>query len=266
MDAVIKLRAADGAEWWEVPILYEDAELFALCKPARLLTSPDRYDPARPNLMKLLHADITRGARWVRERGLSYLANVHRLDFETSGVILLARSKPGLIALANQFGNQRAEKVYVALVHGSGQPDAFQVQARLGPHPKRPGLVRVDEKNGKPALTDFSVRERFTRCAFIECRPRTGRTHQIRVHLQKTGFPIVGDALYGGRPLLLSQLKPDYRLKPNKTEKPLLDRVALHAESLTVVHPSEGRAVTIQAPLAKDLRVATRYLRQFSPG
>jgi 23S rRNA-/tRNA-specific pseudouridylate synthase len=97
----------------------------------------------------------------------------------------------------------------------------------------------------------------------LNCFPTTGRTHQIRVHLQHTGLPIVGDSPYGGSPLWLSRLKPDYRLKPGRTERPLLSRVALHAERLTLAHPVTGETITFTAPWPKDLQVAVKYLRQF---
>jgi len=265
MDPVIKLRFPDGSTQWEIPVLHEDDQLLALLKPARLLTSPDRYDPLRPNLMRLLHYDIARGAAWVRQRQIQYLANVHRLDFETSGVLLLAKSKPALVALANQFSAQSVSKIYIALVHGKPLTLPLRIEAKIGPHPTKTGLMRVDEKGGKSAVTDVALRELFSGYALLECRPVTGRTHQIRVHLQKAGLRIVGDTLYGGGILLLSNLKAGYRLKPHREEKPLLDRVALHAEQLTVTHPFDQRKITITAPWSKDLRVATKYLRQFAP-
>src|ERR1051325_4027081 len=110
----IKLSSAETQEFWKVPVLCEDDALFALDKPAGLLTSPDRYDPKRPNLMRLLHRDIARAAPWARERQLKYLANAHRLDLETSGVLLMAKTKPALIALANEFSSSRPFKCYVA--------------------------------------------------------------------------------------------------------------------------------------------------------
>src|SRR5207253_8283653 len=107
----------------------------------------------RPNLMRLLHSDITRGAKWVQERGMTYVANVHRLDFETSGVLLLVKNKPALIALADQFGSELAKKVYLALVSGSPETDEFDDNAKLAPHPVKVGLIRVDEKGGKKSYT-----------------------------------------------------------------------------------------------------------------
>jgi RluA family pseudouridine synthase len=261
---VIKLSAPATREFWEIPVLFEDEHLLALNKPARLLTSPDRYDPKRPNLMKLLHRDIERGAPWAKQRNLSYLMNAHRLDFETSGVILLAKNKPALIALANLFGSEKPNKVYAALVKGTPPEDSFTVQASLSPHPIQLGLMRVDHKDGKRSRTEFSVREKFQGFTLLECRPLTGRTHQIRVHLAYVKLPILGDEVYRGPQLLLSDLKSDYRLKPRKTERPLISSVALHAEQLTLSHPITGVEVKISADWPKDLKVAVKYLQRYA--
>src|SRR2546426_794546 len=120
----IKLSSPATREFWEIPVLFEDEWLLGLSKPSGLLTSPDRYDCERANLMKLLHRDIARGAPWVKERQLSYLANAHRIDFETSGIILLAKSKPVLTMLVDQFGAGRPIKSYIALVQGSPENDS----------------------------------------------------------------------------------------------------------------------------------------------
>ena len=261
----IKLSAPQTGEFWEIPVLYEDAQLLALDKPARLLTSPDRYDPERPNLMRLLHEAIARGKPWAARRGLTYLANAHRLDFETSGVLLLAKDKPTLVHLANQFGSARTVKRYLALVQGAPAAESFRVDAKLAPHPARPEYIRVDPKRGRQATTLFRVRERFAGYALLECQPLTGRTHQIRVHLRSQLLPLVGDALYGGSPLWLSRLKPGYRFKKDREEIPLLGRAALHAERLEVVHPVTGAPIVIEAPWPKDLLVALKYLRRFAP-
>jgi RluA family pseudouridine synthase len=264
MSDIIKLSSPETEEFWKIPILFEDDRLLALNKPSHLLTSPDRDNPERPNLMKLLHRDIARGAPWVRERQVAYLANAHRLDFETSGVILLAKEKPVLIALADQFGSEGTVSSYVALVHGTPAEDIFKVELKLAPHPVEPGVMRVDEKQGKKSRTQFETLERFSGYTLMKCLLSTGRKHQIRVHLQRSRLPVVGDSLYGGKPLLLSTLKSGYRLKPKAVEKPLLDRVALHAESLAFVHPANATSVTIAAPWPKDLTVAVKYLRRYA--
>jgi RluA family pseudouridine synthase len=263
MSRFIKLSTPATRESWEIPILFEDDYLLALDKPSRLLTAPDRYDPDRPNLMKLLHRDIARGAAWARAQAITYLANAHRLDFETSGVILLAKDKPTLVTLAHVFGSEKPVKIYLALVQGCPSAGAFAVTKKVGPHPVKVGLMRIDEKRGKQAATEFVVRERFDAYSLLECRPLTGRTHQIRVHLRSVRLPIVGDTLYGGQPLWLSRLKPGYRQKPGIPEKPLIGRVALHAFELRLPHPRSGEPLIIQAPWPKDLCVAVKYLRRF---
>ena len=262
----IKLSSPAARQFWEIPVLFEDASLLALDKPGGLLTSPDRYDPQRPNLMKLLHNAIAAGKPWARERGLNYLMNAHRLDFETSGVILLAKTKPALVALADLFGSEKPHKQYAALVQGTPAEDKFAVDAPLAPHPVKTGLMRVDPKHGKRSRTRFEVLETFSGWTLLRCEPLTGRTHQIRVHLRHAGLPVVGDELYGGRPLWLSRLKRDYRLKRGREERPLISRVALHAEQLTLPHPVTGETLTITAPWPKDLKVAVKYLRQFRKG
>jgi len=264
MSAAIKLSSPATREFWEIPVLFEDEHLLALNKPSGLLTSPDRYDPQRPNLMKLLHTAIAADKPWARERRLAYLMNAHRLDVETSGVILLAKNKPALVALADLFGSEKPAKKYAALAQGRPTEDQFEVDAKLAPHPVKIGQMRVDPKNGKKSRTRFTVLERFDGWTLLRCEPLTGRTHQIRVHLRHAGMSLVGDALYGGKPLWLSRLKRDYRLKPGHEERPLLARVALHAEELSLTHPVTGASVTISAPWPKDLKVAVKYLRQYA--
>ena len=266
MSAVIKLSSPATREFWEIPVLHEDEHLLALDKPAGLLTSPDRYDAERPNLMKLLHAGIAAAKPWARERQLNYLSNAHRLDFETSGVILLAKNKPALVALANQFGAEKPLKKYIALVQGVPMDDQFVVDQKIAPHPVKLGLMRIDPKGGKQSTTEFEVLEKFSRWSLLRCSPLTGRTHQIRIHLSHEGLPIVGDELYGGKKFWLSRIKQDYRLKPGREERPLLGRVALHAEELTIPHPITNELVTIKAEWPKDLKVTLKYLRQFATG
>lgn len=265
MSEIIKLSSRPTREFWEVPVLYEDEHLLALDKPARMLTSPDRYDPSRPNLMKLLHQGIERGAPWAARRRLTYLMNAHRLDFETSGVILLARSKQVLVALVDMFSREKPFKRYTALVHGNPVKTAFEIDAKLAPHPVKTGLMRVDEKQGKRSKTLFEQTEKFEGYSLIACQPLTGRTHQIRVHLRQAGLPIVGDELYGGSPLLLSRLKSGYRLKHDRAERPLIARTALHADELRLAHPVTGVEVSMTAPWPRDLTVAVKYLRRYAP-
>jgi len=264
MSDVIKLSSPATREFWEVPILFEDAHLIALDKPTGLLASPDRLMPDRPSLMRLLHDAIAAGKPWATKRGLTYLSNAHRLEGDTSGVFLLAKSKPVLIALANLFSSRKPIQKYLALVHGSPTQDQFQVNAKLAKQPDAAGVFRVDSRTGKRAETRFTVLERFASQTLVQCELLTDHLHQVRVHLCNSGLRVVGDELYGGKPLWLSRLKRDYRLKPGREERPLVARTALHAEQLSLPHPVTGEPLTITSPWPKDLRVAMKYLRELS--
>lgn len=239
-------------DWSAIPVLHEDDALLAINKPAGLLVAPDRWDKQRDNLMSLLAV----------ARPGEYLANVHRLDFNTTGIFLLAKTKPALVHVVRQFNDRTTQKTYIALCHGL--PAQLTIELPIGKHPRHPGLVRIDSRAGKPAKTVIRVIEKFDRHTLLEIELHTGRQHQIRVHLQAAGTPLVGDADYGGAPLLLSQIKRRYKAKPGEVERPLLARPALHAERLTLTHPVSGEPLTIQADRPHDLEVAIKYLRRFS--
>jgi RluA family pseudouridine synthase len=253
------------------PVIYQDETLIAFDKPSGLLIAPDRWDKSRANLMDLVHAAMGHG-----------VANVHRLDADTSGLVLCTKTKPALDFVSGQFQSKTVEKRYLALVAGAGKceaswaggtkpiadatgalPDRFSIDLVLKDDDAAPGRMCVVRKHGKGAVTDFTVLERFGAFTLLECRPQTGRTHQIRVHLAASGWPIVNDPFYGnGAQLLLSTLKRGY--KGRDDEKPLIARLALHADSLTFTHPVSRERVTLTAPLPKDFEVALKYLRKFS--
>ncbi len=234
------------------PIIREDEALLVFDKPSGLLVAPDRWDKTRENLMALVHA------RYGRQ-----VANVHRLDADTSGVLLCAKSKAALDFLSGQFQAKTAEKVYHALVAGEAQED-FLVDRALAANPKRPGLMWTVKKGGRQSTTQFRVRERFRGFTWLECCPLTGRTHQIRVHLAAVGLPILNDPFYGDATrLMLSDLKRGY--KGREEERPLISRLALHASELTITHPVTQERVALRAPLPKEFNVALKYLRRFGP-
>jgi len=261
---LIKLSSPETQGFWEVPVIFEDAHLLAVNKPAGLLTSPEGDVPDRPILMKLLHDGVAQQKPWAKERGLTYLANAHRLDLDTTGVLLLAKDKPTLVKLANLFGSEKPLKTYIALVHGTPEEDSFDVDVPLGPHPRVVGLVAANPKSGKRAQSHFEVITKWRGYTLLKCQPITERTHQIRVHLRWVQLPIVGDEQYRGAPLLLSQIKRKFRLGPKKVERPLISTVALHAEELTLPDPVTGELITIKAEWSKDLRVAVKYLKEFA--
>lgn len=263
----VKLSSPETKEFWEIPVLFEDEHLLALNKPALLLTSPDRDDAGRPNLMTLLHAGIAAGKPWATARGLAYLANAHRLDFEVTGVLLLAKTKPALITLANSFGTDQPRQTCIALVQGTPEQDEFVVDAPVVPHPTSPDMMRIETRRGprtKGAQTEFTVLTKFRGYTLLQCRPLTGRKHQIRLHLRHVHLPILGDPLYRGGKLLLSEIKRKFRPRTDREERPLISTVALHVEQLVVPHPVTGEPLTIKAPWPKDMEVAVKYLKMFA--
>lgn len=259
----IKLSAPATREFWEISVLFEDEHLLALDKPAGLPASPSRAETDRPHLTQLLHAGIAAQKPWAAQRGLTYLSLAQRLDAEASGLVLFAKSKAALVALADLFGTETPVRRHFALITGAPASDHFEMTAKIAPDPLRPEQGRIDPLRGKKSRTLFDVVEKFAGYTVVRCHPLTARPQQIRVHLRHAGFPIVGDGVYGGKPLWLSRLKKDYRLKPGREERPLISRAALHAEELTLPHPVTQQPLTLTAPLPKDLRVALRYLREY---
>jgi RluA family pseudouridine synthase len=220
-------------------------------KPAGLPALPDGYDLGAAHVKALLEERF--GELWI----------VHRLDRETSGVLLLARTPEAHRQLCLQFEVRLVEKIYHALVVGAPAWDERRVSLPLRPDVGRAHRTVVDHKGGKPALTHLKVLERFGRFSLLEARPETGRTHQIRAHLASQGCPIAADALYGsGEGVYLSRIKPGY--KPSRGEEhPLLSRLGLHAFSLWVDHPFTGERLELHAPYPKDLETVLRNLRRF---
>lgn len=266
MSAAIKLSSPATKEFWEIPVLFEDEHLLALDKPSGLLVSPDPDNVERPSLMKLLHDGIAAGKPWATERNLTYLVNAHRLDFETTGVLLLAKTKPAFMALADLFSAEKPVKKHLALVWGNPPAKNFACDGKLAQHPLKTDQMCVSPDQGKKAHTDFEVLEQFTDWSLLRCLPATERPQQVRIHLKHAGFPIVGDELYLGKKLWLSRIKKNYRLKPGRDERPLIARSALHLEELELPHPITGDPLTIKSEVPKDLRVALKYLRQLATG
>jgi RluA family pseudouridine synthase len=235
------------------PILFEDDHLLAFDKPSGLLVAPDRWNPDALNL-----------AQMIREQMGPGIFNVHRLDRDTSGVILCAKNKAALDRLSGQFQARTVQKRYVAIALGSPLDDEMTVTVPVVEDARHPGRMRIDKHARQPASTRFRVLERWRGYSLIEAFPSTGRTHQIRVHLTFLGCPVLADPFYGdGQGLLLSSIKTGYKHKSGEDERPLLSRLALHAESLGLKHPVTGQPLSIHSPLPKSFNVAIKYLRRF---
>ena len=231
-------------------ILLEDDAVLAINKPAGLLVLPDRYDHNLLNLYDLLKE--TFGTIFV----------VHRIDRETSGVVLFAKTAEAHAQLSTAFEQRQVEKKYRAIVAGTSHTDSDSINLPIIENEHGIRKMKIDTKKGKEARTDYTVMERFDGYALVEARPHTGRTHQIRIHLSSIGLPILADPLYGdGRGFFLSTIKRNYQGK--EEEQPLLRRTALHAFSLSFSHPVTNRKILVEAPLPKDMEAVLKALRKY---
>lgn len=224
--------------------LYQDAHLLAVAKSGNLPVHPSgRY--FRHTLLSLLQHEHP-------ERGPFHI--VHRLDRETSGVILFGRSSHATDRLARQFRAREVRKRYLALVDGVLAEDAFTVDAPLGravdSRIRKAVGVRAD---GVPARTEVRVLHRGDGWCWVEARPQTGRLHQIRVHLRSVGLPIVGDKVYGHDETFFLKLVHDEPLTPQEQTRLGFHRQALHAYQISLRHPEDDRPMTVTAPLPPDL-------------
>jgi 23S rRNA pseudouridine1911/1915/1917 synthase len=232
-------------------IIFENEAFVALNKPAGLLSIPDR-EGKDPSLKG-----------WLREKYGS-IFTVHRLDRDTSGVIVFAKDESTHKYLSKVFEEREVEKIYQGLVQGSPMEKTGSVDAPLMEHPSRPGTMVVNKK-GKASLTDYEVLEELGLYSLVQFRIHTGRTHQIRVHMASLGHPIVCDEIYGdARPVFVSSIRRHFKLsKDTEAERPILYRMALHSLSLRF-RDQQGEKQSLEAPLPKDLRALLQQLRKGS--
>jgi 23S rRNA pseudouridine1911/1915/1917 synthase len=237
----IESDAPLAAEGPPVPVRFEDDHLAVVAKPAGLVTHPTAGRRAGTLVNRLLGM----GVPLAPAGGTLRPGIVHRLDAGTSGLLVVAKTDEAYAALRRLFHDHAVERAYLALVRGSVGNDAFAVDAPLG---RRASKIVVDATEGRRAETRFELRERFDGATLLEAVPRTGRTHQIRVHLAAIGHPILGDRAYGGG-------GDDARALG-------LDRPFLHAGHLSFTHPITRRMVTLDEGLPEDLRSALHRLHE----
>ncbi len=228
-------------------IIFQNKDFVAVNKPSGLLTIPDREgkDVSLKGFLKEAFGEIF---------------TVHRLDRNTSGLVVFALNETMHKHLSQQFESRETEKIYNGLVLGKPVEANSVINEPIAEHPNKRGMMTVWRK-GKESITEYAVLESYRLYSWMQFKILTGRTHQIRVHMKHLGHPVACDALYGdGKPVLLSQLKTKFKLSQSEDEeRPLLNRLALHSSTLSFKNMN-GELVTLEAPLPKDLKATINQL------
>jgi 23S rRNA pseudouridine1911/1915/1917 synthase len=251
-------------------ILHEDEAIVVVNKPAGMVVHPAKGHWEGTLASALAHHFTSLSARG----GPTRPGIVHRLDRDTSGVIVVAKNDQAHDALAEQFKSREVTKEYLAIVVGVPELDRDLIDEPIGDHPthRDKKAIRRKDPNARPATTVYEVIERFAGYAFVRALPKTGRTHQIRLHLTHVGHPILCDRLYGGRAVITElELIPRDKIGQHTPEEraafdqPLLERQALHAHRLAFSHPITSESMEFVAPLAVDMERALAAIRKWRP-
>jgi len=236
-------------------IIYEDDDLIVLNKQADMIVHPARGNThgTLVNALAFYSDELSSGLGEFRP-GI-----IHRLDRNTTGVMVVARNDTAQWKIAKQFQNRQVKKTYLAVVHGTPELTADRISAPLGVHPKIREKYAIRPETGKEAITFYEVLEEFRGFSLLKLTPKTGRTHQIRVHLSYIKHPIVADDMYGGKLVYPWQLQ-DAESAP---QDPIISRVALHASTLEFKHPTTNEIVKFEAPLPEDMQNLLDMLRKY---
>lgn len=229
-----------------IAILYEDRSVIAIDKPRAWMLVPFSWQRTNRNLQAALTSSIAAGDFWARSRGLRFLRFVHRLDAETTGILLLAKSQGAVTSYGALFESREMEKVYLAVVAGVPEQTEWTCRLKIGQDAAQRGKMKVDVRHGKEAETHFRVLQKGKETALVETHPYTGRTHQIRVHLASFGHPVIGDDLYG-------TIEHAGTPHPRRT-RPAGQNLGLRAVGLAYVDPFTRRRVQIRAPIENFVR------------
>lgn len=236
-------------------IIYEDSDIIVINKQAGILVHParGRTHGTLVNALAFYCNKLSSGLGELRP-GI-----VHRLDKETSGVMVATKNDTAQWKIAKQFERRQVNKTYLAVVHGTPDLTADRIHAPLGVHPKIREKYAIRPEIGKEATTFYEVLESFRGFSLLRLTPKTGRTHQIRVHLSYIKHPIVADETYGGKLIYPWQLADAEPI----VEQPAINRVALHATTLEFKHPTTGQVMSFEAPLPQDMRTLLDLLRKY---
>lgn len=236
-------------------VIYEDDDLIVLNKQADMIVHPARGNThgTLVNALAFYSDELSSGLGEFRP------GVVHRLDKNTTGVMVVTKNDTAQWKVAKQFENRQVKKQYLAIVHGTPELTADRISAPLGVHPRVREKYAIRPEDGKEAVTFYEVLEQFRGFSLLKLKPQTGRTHQIRVHLSYIKHPIVADVLYGGRLVYPWQLKE----AKATVEQPVIDRCALHAGRIEFKHPATEKLVTFETPLPEDMQNLLNLLRQY---
>ena len=233
-----------------VSVIFENEDFVAINKPAGMLTIPDRHDETQLSLYKILN----------HQYGKIFI--VHRLDRDTSGLVLFAKNEASHKYLSQLFEQRNIEKIYLGIIRGSLPNKKGSVNESITEHPTLKGVMIIAKK-GRPSLTDYEVIEDYGIYSLVQFNIHSGRTHQIRVHMKFEGHPIVSDPIYGdGKSILLSSFKKKYKLSQHdEEERPLMNRLALHSYKL-IFKDQHSNMHSLEAPLPKDMKALLQQLKK----
>jgi 23S rRNA pseudouridine1911/1915/1917 synthase len=239
-----------------IDAVFEDQDLLVLHKPPDLVVHPGAGRRTGTLVHRLLH----RWPGWQAPGSPERPGIVHRLDRETSGLMVVARSARAYAGLRTQIASHEMERAYVTLVWGAPEKDAGLIDAPIGRDPRQRRRMAVVQRGGRPARTEWQVLERFDWLTLLRVGLRTGRTHQVRVHMASVGHPVFGDAAYGGVDFV-SRLAPRDRPSAHQWLR-TVGRVALHAYRLRFRHPADGEWLTFEAPVPPDMEAVLLALSE----
>ena len=247
-------------------VLYEDRDVLVLNKPAGCTVVRKRnteHCAFQNGILAYLKRSPEAAEAAARERYRPRA--VHRLDRDTTGVLVEAKTRAGELHLMQQFQNRSVEKTYLTVVRGEVAEDAGIIEKPIGPVEGDISRMKIGGRYGKSSLTEYTVRERFRGLTFLEVRLHTGRRHQIRLHFAHIGHPVLADGVYGGgKDFRLSEVKHGYKLAKGAEENPLIDRPALHASTIALLPVGASDSVRVEAPLPHDMEVLLKMLRKYA--
>lgn len=255
------LFARDFEGKYKIHILYEDDFILVIDKPAGILSIPDHWNKEKKNMREVLNRYVQ------KEQGLEQIYVVHRLDKETSGVMIFAKNAQAHKKLNIAFQEGNVHKNYLALISGHLKEKEGVIDAPISRKMIKGGRKFIDEKKGLPSQTHYKVLEEFRLFSLVEAKPITGRMHQIRLHFSYIGHPLAIDTRYHNKDknaIYITDIKKGARIKRDQELRPIMNRLTLHASTIEFEHPETGASMMFKADLPKDFRSLLSLLQKWN--